>query len=30
LNVLTGNARVTVEHRPPKNPPGGDGPVIDV
>jgi putative membrane protein len=30
LNVLTGNARVTVQRRPPKNPPGGDGPVIDV
>ena len=30
LNVLTGSARVTVQRRPPKNPPGGDGPVIDV
>jgi putative membrane protein len=30
LNVLTGNARVTVRRRPPKPPPGGDGPVIDV
>jgi len=34
LNVLTGNARVSVQRRPP-NPPndkpgGGDGPVIDV
>jgi len=27
---LTGSARVTVQRRPPKNPPGGDGPVIDV
>jgi putative membrane protein len=30
LNVLTGSARVTVQRRPPKNPPGGNGPVIDV
>ena len=30
LNVLTGNPRVTIQRRPPKNPPGGDGPVIDV
>jgi putative membrane protein len=34
LNVLTGNARVSVQHRrppgPPKSPGGGDGPVIDV
>jgi putative membrane protein len=34
LNVLTGNARVSVQRRPPpappKNPGGGDGPVIDV
>jgi putative membrane protein len=32
LNVLTGNARVTVQRRPapPKNPRDGDGPVIDV
>ena len=34
LNVLTGNARVSVQqHRPPsppKTPGGGDGPVIDV
>jgi len=35
LNVLTGNARVSVQHhRGPPNPPrssgGGDGPVIDV
>ena len=33
LNVLTGNARVSVQRRrppgPPKNP-GGGGPVIDV
>jgi putative membrane protein len=33
LNVLTGNARVSVQHRrppgPPKSPGGGDGPVID-
>lgn len=33
LNVLTGNARVKVQRRPPeppKNSGGGDGPVIDV
>ena len=33
LNILTGNARVSVQRRPPgppKNPGGGDGPVIDV
>ena len=33
LNLLTGNARVNVQRRPPgppKNPGGGDGPVIDV
>jgi putative membrane protein len=34
LNVLTGNARVAVQPRrppgPPKNPGGGNGPVIDV
>jgi putative membrane protein len=30
LNVLTGNARVSVQRRPPRNPPGGNGPVIDV
>ncbi len=32
LNVLTGNARVSVQSRrpPPKPPGGGDGPVIDV
>ena len=30
LNVLTGNARLTVQRRPPRNPPDGDGPVIDV
>lgn len=34
LNVLTGNARVSVQRRPPpgppKNPGGGNGPVIDV
>ena len=33
LNLLTGNARVTVQRRPPeppKNPGGGNGPVIDV
>jgi len=34
LNVLTGNARVSVQHRqppePPKNSGGGNGPVIDV
>jgi putative membrane protein len=34
LNFLTGNSRVSVQHRrppgPPKNPGGGDGPVIDV
>ncbi len=33
LNVLTGNARVSVQRRPPPGPPknpGGDGPVIDV
>lgn len=34
LNVLTGNARVSVQRGrppgPPKNPGGGDGPVIDV
>ncbi len=34
LNVLTGNARVAVQRRPPpgapKGPGGGDGPVIDV
>jgi putative membrane protein len=35
LNVLTGNARVSVQQRrrppgPPKPPDGGDGPVIDV
>ena len=34
LNVLTGNARVSIQRRPPpgppKNPGGGDGPVIDV
>jgi len=34
LNLLTGNARVSVQQRPPpgppKNPGGGDGPVIDV
>ncbi len=31
LNVLTGNARVSVQRRPPPKPPGGgDGPVIDV
>ena len=34
LNVLTGNARVSVQRRPPpgspKPPGGGDGPVIDV
>jgi putative membrane protein len=31
LNLLTGNARVSVQRRgPPKNPGGGNGPVIDV
>ena len=33
LNLLTGNARVNVQRRPPgppKNPGGGNGPVIDV
>lgn len=34
LNILTGNARVSVQHRrppgPPKPPGGGNGPVIDV
>ena len=34
LNVLTGNARVSVQRRPPPPPPsnpgGGNGPVIDV
>jgi putative membrane protein len=34
LNVLTGNSRVSVQHRrppgPPNTPGGGDGPVIDV
>lgn len=34
LNVLTGNSRVTVQRRPPSEPPknsgGGNGPVIDV
>ena len=34
LNLLTGNARVSVQHRrppePPKTPGGGNGPVIDV
>ena len=32
LNVLTGNARVTVQRRPPppKKPRDDDGPVIDV
>ena len=34
LNVLTGNARVAVQRRPPTGPPkspgGGNGPVIDV
>ena len=33
LNVFTGNARVSVQRRPPgppKNPGDGDGPVIDV
>ena len=33
LNVLTGNARVSVHKQPPPNPPkdsGGGGPVIDV
>jgi putative membrane protein len=34
LNVLTGNARVSVQRRPPPGPPkspgGGNGPVIDV
>jgi putative membrane protein len=34
LNVLTGNARVSVQNRrppgPPRTPPGGGGPVIDV
>ena len=34
LNVLTGNARVSVKHRSPPGPPkdsgGGSGPVIDV
>ena len=34
LNVLTGNARVSVQQRPPPGPPkppgGGDGPVIDI
>jgi putative membrane protein len=34
LNVLTGNARVSVQRRrppgPPQNPGGGNGPVIDV
>jgi hypothetical protein len=34
LNALTGNARVSVQHRrppgPPQNPGGGNGPVIDV
>jgi len=34
LNVLTGNARVSIQRRPPpgptKNPGGGYGPVIDV
>jgi putative membrane protein len=34
LNVLTGNARVSVQHRrppgPPNTPGGGNGPVIDV
>jgi len=31
LNALTGNARISVQRRgPPKNPGGGDGPVIDV
>ena len=33
LNLLTGNARVNVQRRPPgppKTPGGGNGPVIDV
>jgi putative membrane protein len=34
LNLLTGNARVSIQRRGPPNPPnnsgGGDGPVIDV
>ena len=34
LNALTGNARISVQRRPPpgspKSPGGGDGPVIDV
>jgi len=34
LNALTGNARISVQRRPPPGPPkspgGGDGPVIDV
>ena len=34
LNLLTGNARVSVQQRrppgPPKNPGGGQGPVIDI
>ncbi len=33
LNLLTGNARINVQRRPPgppKNPGGGNGPVIDV
>jgi len=30
LNVLTGNARVSVQRQPPKPPGGGDGPVIDI
>jgi putative membrane protein len=36
LNVLTGNARLTIQRRPPPPPPppgnrgGGDGPLIDV
>jgi len=34
LNVLTGNARFSIQRRgppnPPKNPGGGNGPVIDV
>jgi len=30
LSVLTGNARITFRRRPPRNPPDGDGPVIDI
>ena len=30
LNILTGNARVSVQRRPPDRKDGGDGPVIDV